>query len=227
MGFWKYILSKVSGRVPSVNSMDPQTLAWNVRDGKLYGCKEDANGVRSVVEITGDGGSQPPVDLTHYCYIAWRDAPGDGFTLDPDNILNYEAILFTHTEIPEPREEDFDGLWRFRVTENALIDDISFEYRDLADGNLTYILDVKASFQYVIQAGVFVVDTGTLAGIIVKINGTAVTGLNGVDADNTIQEFTATAANAVAVGNIVTLHITGAKSSGTTTLVGKIKILRN
>lgn len=225
MGFFRYILSKVSGRVPPVNTMDPNTLAWNQRDGILYGCKEAANGTREVVAI---GGNQTvePVDLTHYCYIAWRDAPGDGFTLNPNNNLSYEAILYTHTPIEDPVEADFDGLWRFRAEYSLKTDDISFEYRDLADGNLVYILDVKACFEYHIQTGVFVVDSGTLAGIIVKINGVAVTGLNGVEADNTIQEFTAKAYNVVGAGDLVTLHITGAKATGTTTLVGKLKILR-
>ena len=55
MGFWKYILSKVAGKVPSANAMDMETLAWNIRDGKLYGVKVDGNGVKTVVFIGGAG----------------------------------------------------------------------------------------------------------------------------------------------------------------------------
>lgn len=63
--------------------------------------------------IGDDGGAG---DLGHFCYIAWRDAPGTGFTMEPNLTLDYEAILITHTEIAEPVEADFDGCWRQRVT---------------------------------------------------------------------------------------------------------------
>jgi hypothetical protein len=164
-------------------------------------------------------------NLTHYCYMAWRDAPGDGFTLDPNNSLSYEAILFTHTKLDEPKEADFDGLWRFRREVN-LIEDISFEFRDLADGNFTYILDLKASYQYLIVSGTFVVDSGTLSAVDIRINNTAVTGLTGVGVSTTRQEYTATDANEVREADIVTLVVTGTKAAGTTTLVGKLKLQR-
>ncbi|MFA6950966.1 MAG: hypothetical protein WCQ70_09795 [Lentimicrobiaceae bacterium] len=54
-----------------------------------------------------------PSDL--FCYMAWRDAPGDGFTLTPNNNSAFEAILYTHTEILSPIESDFEGLWRSKV----------------------------------------------------------------------------------------------------------------
>ena len=65
-------------------------------------------------KYVGEDGT--PADLTHYCYIAWRDAPGVGFTLIPNTILAYEAILITHTELTSPVEDDFTGYWRERLT---------------------------------------------------------------------------------------------------------------
>ena len=62
----------------------------------------------------GDDGD--PADLTHHTYIAWRDAPGAGFTLTPNINLALEAILVTHEELSPPVEADFYGLWRERVT---------------------------------------------------------------------------------------------------------------
>ena len=56
------------------------------------------------------------LDLTHYCYIAWRDSPGVGFTLIPNVDLPYEAILITHDELVTPVEADFEGYWRERLT---------------------------------------------------------------------------------------------------------------
>ncbi|MHC1775724.1 MAG: hypothetical protein AB9834_09955 [Lentimicrobium sp.] len=51
MGFIKFILSRIAGRVPSVNQMDTSTLSWNERDGILYGLKTNASGVKSIVAI--------------------------------------------------------------------------------------------------------------------------------------------------------------------------------
>ncbi len=64
------------------------------------------------VKYIGEDGTAG--ELTHYCYIAWRDAPGDGFTLTPNLTSAYEAILITHEQIAEPVEADFDGYWRAR-----------------------------------------------------------------------------------------------------------------
>jgi hypothetical protein len=58
--------------------------------------------------------------LGHYCYIAWRDAPGDAFTLVPNLTAAYEAILITHEEIAKPVEADFNGFWRERLTTSII-----------------------------------------------------------------------------------------------------------
>lgn len=53
MGFWKVILSRIAGRRPSVNQMDHETIAKNIRTGSLYVMKESDAGVKEIVEITG------------------------------------------------------------------------------------------------------------------------------------------------------------------------------
>jgi hypothetical protein len=76
----------------------------------------DAKGrVTTITEEDAAGGS-----ATHYCYIAWRDAPGDAFTLIPNLTAAYEAILITHTEIASPVEADFTGYWRERLTPGTI-----------------------------------------------------------------------------------------------------------
>jgi hypothetical protein len=64
----------------------------------------------------------PPSELTHFTYIAWRDSPGDGFTLVPNVDLPFEAILVTHQELDPPVEDDFAGLWRSRFTPSFMPD---------------------------------------------------------------------------------------------------------
>lgn len=53
MGFWKVILSRIAGRRPSVNQMDHETIAKNIRTGSLYVMKESDAGVKEIVEIAG------------------------------------------------------------------------------------------------------------------------------------------------------------------------------
>lgn len=69
-------------------------------------------------KYVGEDGT--PADPTHYCYIAWRDAPGDGFTLTPNLNRDYEAILITHDVLNQPVEADFDGFWRPRFVPSAV-----------------------------------------------------------------------------------------------------------
>jgi len=55
MKYWKSILSKITGKVPIVNQMDTETLAWNERDGVLFGLKVSEAGVKTIVPIGGGG----------------------------------------------------------------------------------------------------------------------------------------------------------------------------
>ncbi|MDD4374832.1 MAG: hypothetical protein PHG67_13020 [Bacteroidales bacterium] len=54
MSYWKLIKSRVSGKVPSINQLDEDTLALNQADGKLFGLR--INGpVKEVVLLSGSG----------------------------------------------------------------------------------------------------------------------------------------------------------------------------
>jgi len=51
------------GQTPTTEQMDSDTLAWNERDGILFGLKVNESGVKEIVEIAGGsigsgGGSQ-------------------------------------------------------------------------------------------------------------------------------------------------------------------------
>ena len=188
-----------------------------------------------------------PSDL--FCYMAWRDAPGTGFILTPNNNSAFEAILFTHTEITEPVEADFEGLWRsvipatgitggtkgqvfIKNSENEydygwadLLDDITFEFRDIDGTDLVYALRVSASFAFTINSISLITDLGSITGITVKIDNVAVTGLADLTATTTLTHPAATGNNRVEVGSYVTLKITGAKSSATK-LIGELHITR-
>jgi len=47
-------LSKTPGRVPKVSDLAGFKFAWNSRDGKLYGLKDNGNGTYSVVPVGQD-----------------------------------------------------------------------------------------------------------------------------------------------------------------------------
>lgn len=64
---------------------------------------------------------QTIIPLGHFCYIAWRNAPGDGFTLVPNFDRTYEAILVTHNQITTPVEANFEGLWRYRKVNGGVV----------------------------------------------------------------------------------------------------------
>lgn len=53
MRFWKFVLSKIEGRKPTVNQLDHETIAKNIRSGALYVLRESAAGVKEVIEVAG------------------------------------------------------------------------------------------------------------------------------------------------------------------------------
>jgi hypothetical protein len=103
--------------------------------------------------------------------------------------------------------------------------DIAFEARDVTKGVAqTYVLDMKASWPYTILSVVSESD-GTLTGVSVKIGSTSVTGLSNLTI-GTKTEINATAANSVAINDVVTIN-TAASYSGNPTLIRiKMKIKR-
>lgn len=157
-----------------------------------------------------------------YTYVAYAsDDQGTDFTLTNDPALSYMAILTTEARLMSPVVGDFAGLWRAA----QLKDDITFEYRDVDGTDLIYILRLKSSYPFTINALSMVVDTGSFTGIAVKINGTAVTGLDNVTADATLDTTMATALNTVEVDDIVTIELTGTRTDATK-LIGELHITR-
>jgi hypothetical protein len=92
---------------------------------------------------------------------------------------------------------------------------IEFGFAD-ADTVSSYDLDISAEFAYTIKHAWLRTDADTLTGVNVKINSTAVTGLDSISVTATAAKSTATAANSVVIGDLVTLNIT----PGTPTYIG-------
>ena len=104
MQYWKAVLSRIAGKIPGTRQLDANTLAWNQRDGKLFGKKINDIGDEEIVEIGGQSA---------YVYIAYAsDDQGTDFTLVFNPDLDYIAILSTDTEIETPAASDFAGLWK-------------------------------------------------------------------------------------------------------------------
>lgn len=111
---------------------------------------------------------------------------------------------------------------------NYLKDWQDFTFEDVEPGTAKeYVIDLKAMVGYTINSMVLETDTGTLTGIALKINGTAVTGLASVTATTTITETAATAANTAAVGAKITFHTTAGYTGAPTRITGKINFTRN
>jgi hypothetical protein len=103
-------------------------------------------------------------------------------------------------------------------------DDITFEYRDVDGTDNVYVLRLKSTYGFTINALTLIVDTGTIANIAVKINGTSVTGLSAVTATTTRTTTNATGANTVQVDDYVTITL-GTKESSNK-LLGELHITR-
>ncbi|HAQ18625.1 MAG TPA: hypothetical protein DCR40_05235 [Prolixibacteraceae bacterium] len=104
-------------------------------------------------------------------------------------------------------------------------EEMGYEFRDITKAVAqTYVLDMKVSWPYTIKSIVCESD-GTLTGVSVKINSTAVTGLSSLSVA-TKTETNATAANVTAAGDVVTIN-TATGYSGTPTIMRlKIKYQR-
>ena len=107
------------------------------------------------------------------------------------------------------------------------VQDINFEFADIVYGTAqTYTLDIKASYGYTINSAVLEVDSGTLTGIAVKINSTAVTSLSSVTATNSATETNASGANTVVAGDRIYIITSTGYTGVPTVLRGKLKITR-
>jgi hypothetical protein len=125
---------------------------------------------------------------------------------------------------------DYGKIVRVNPTTGAwelitLIEDISFEYPDIVYNLVqTYILDLKASFAYIILSAVLQGDQN-MNDVAVKINGASVTGLGAIDVTSAISDTEALGANTVNIGDKVTL-VTSGVSTFANYLTGKIRIRR-
>ncbi len=109
----------------------------------------------------------------------------------------------------------------------GLVDDLNFEFGDILYGvSQTYTLDIKASYGYTINSASLETDAGTLTGIAVKINTTAVTSLSSVTADATVDETNSSGANTVVAGDRVYIITSTGYTGAPTVLRGKLKITR-
>ena len=101
-------------------------------------------------------------------------------------------------------------------------EDIQFIFGDITNAKV-YQLITKARYNFTINSIALQTDVGT-ATVAIKINGTNVTGMSAIGATNSIVDTNATAANSVAIGDIVTLTVSSIVTA--TSLSGNLKITR-
>lgn len=190
--------------------------------------------------------------VSAYVYIAYGSSiEGADFTLVNDPALRFMAIKSSATEIETPVVTDFNGLWFERKpdpstfvsdapsdgkkyarkdgnwSEIDLTDDISFEFADVVAGTAKdYTLDIKASYGYTIESACLETDNGTLTGVTVKINSTAVTSLSSLTVDTAVDETSSTGAKTVVAGDRVWLNVSTGYTGTPTLIRGKLKIKR-
>ena len=105
----------------------------------------------------------------------------------------------------------------------GLIESIKFEFNNIITGQ-TYILDLKASYNYLINEVTLQSDTGT-GQTDFYISTTGITSLTGITFNNDIQTYTATGSNSVISGNSVNFIITNLLSNPNL-IRGVLKITR-
>ena len=107
------------------------------------------------------------------------------------------------------------------------IEDISFEFADVVAGTAkTYVLDIKASYAYLITSACLETDNGTLTGVFVAINGISPLGLSSVTVDTIVDETAAGGGQTVNPGDRVTISTSTGYTGTPTLLRGKLKTVR-
>ena len=91
------------------------------------------------------------------------------------------------------------------------VDKVAIAYTDSAPVNGTVEVLVRAPFAFTINSFTVDLDSGTVT-IAVKINGTNVTGLSAVSASSTLSTTNGTAANTVAIGDVIALTFSSAST---------------
>jgi len=127
------------------------------------------------------------------------------------------AGKITHIE-----ELDITGLGGTGVADNGLTD-IAFEFRDITPGVAQdYNLDISAIWKYKIMGIALETDTGTLTGVMVKINGVNVDAIASLTISATLAKTMATGSNAVIENDRVKLYTTTGYTGTPTTIRGKL-----
>jgi len=104
--------------------------------------------------------------------------------------------------------------------------DIAWEFRDLTRGTAqTYVLDIDASYEYIIGSVILEVDDGTLTGVGIDRNGSTVGGLTGIVVD-TVADETVASSNTISIGDKITLEIDTGFTGAPTQIRGKLRTTR-
>lgn len=148
-----------------------------------------------------------------------NSASADTTTLDADHLYFYDAVDAVMKKITWANLKALVG-------GTTTLDPIAFDFNDVDQGyTQTYILDIKASLAYTIDAVVLQSDS-TMDNVEIQIVSTAVTftgSVTSIDVTASVIETSAIGTNTVSAGNQVKLVTSG--TDGTPTLI-RGKILR-
>lgn len=102
-----------------------------------------------------------------------------------------------------------------------------FEFADVVAGTAKdYTLIIKAKFRFIILGVCLETNNGTLTGVAVKINSTAVTSLSSITVDTAVDETDATGANIVEIGDRVYLSVSTGYTGTPTLIRGSLFTIR-
>lgn len=121
-----------------------------------------------------------------------------------------------------------DGVWEEITAPTGGGDGvIEFRFKDFVAGAAqSWDMDINCEYPYTIKHVWLRTDSGTLTGVAVKINGTAVTGMDNITVTSTKGKTEGTALNAVVADDTVTLVITTGYSGAPAYIGGHIYIER-
>lgn len=172
-------------------------------------------GIELVDIVGGKDGATPYIGENLHWWIAGEDTGVVAVGQDGQGV----PLGGTAGQILKKKSAtDYDTEW----VDN--IDGLYFDYRDIENKAMTYVVVLKAVFAFEIQSIWLVCDAATsINGVALKINGVAVTGLSAISVTTTPGETLATGNKQVAVGDTISLTATGITGTPTE-LVGTIKI---
>ena len=195
-------------------------LNENIFESPVTTEKKSVSGFLFRSSKSADSAFSPEYSVTASLLGATLDTPADADTF---NFIAQSSGLLRKISLANFRQalsSYFSLLWS-----SLWLSEISFEFRDLTPGTAqSYVLDLKASFPYSILSASLEIDTGSLSGVAVAINGTAIPSLSGLTVGPSTIEPTASADNSVMAGNRVTLTTSTTFSGSPGLIRGKINI---